>query len=105
MTQNSNSGSLPAYIKISEVIARRINAGQILAGDRLPNERTMAVEFGVAVGPCAKLCIIYKFEVLLHESMVLVTILINLQRPQTFTRFLGLNPLLGLGFQPPGLFP
>jgi len=54
VTQNGNSGSLPAYIKISEVIARRINAGQILAGDRLPNERTMAVEFGVAVGTLRK---------------------------------------------------
>ena len=54
MTHNSNPGSLPAYIKISEVIARRINAGQILVGERLPSERIMAVEFGVAVGTLRK---------------------------------------------------
>ena len=48
------TGSLPAYVQISEAIARRINAGQFLAGERLPTERNMATEFGVAVGTLRK---------------------------------------------------
>ena len=55
MTQiTPHSGSLPAYVQISEVIARRIHAGQLLGGERLPTERTMAAEFGVAVGTLRK---------------------------------------------------
>ena len=55
MKQTSKKpGALPAYIQISEVVARRINAGQILVGERLPSERVMAVEFGVAVGTLRK---------------------------------------------------
>ena len=47
-------GALPVYIQISELIARRINAGQLLAGERLPTERDMAREFSVAVGTLRK---------------------------------------------------
>ena len=55
MKQTSKKpGALPAYIQISEVVARRINAGHILVGERLPSERVMAVEFGVAVGTLRK---------------------------------------------------
>ena len=55
MTQTpTHSGSLPAYVQISEAIARRIHAGQLLGGERLPTERTMAAEFGVAVGTLRK---------------------------------------------------
>ena len=51
MIQNPpHSGSLPAYVQISEAIARRIHAGQFLGGERLPTERKMSAEFGVAVG-------------------------------------------------------
>ena len=47
-------GALPTYVQISESIARRITAGQWLDGERLPPERTMAAEFGVAVGTLRK---------------------------------------------------
>ena len=47
-------GALPTYVQISEAIARRITAGQWLDGERLPPERTMAAEFGVAVGTLRK---------------------------------------------------
>ncbi|MDT2031942.1 GntR family transcriptional regulator [Planktomarina sp.] len=47
-------GSLPTYVQISEAIARRITAGQWLDGERLPPERAMAAEFGVAVGTLRK---------------------------------------------------
>ena len=47
-------GALPVYIQISELIARRINAGQLLAGERLPTERDMAREFSIAVGTLRK---------------------------------------------------
>ena len=47
-------GALPSYVQISEAIARRITAGQWLDGERLPPERAMAAEFGVAVGTLRK---------------------------------------------------
>ena len=46
--------ALPTYVQISEALARRITAGQWLDGERLPPERTMAAEFGVAVGTLRK---------------------------------------------------
>ncbi len=44
-----NSGSLPIYLQISEQIAREISAGLLVDGERLPTEREMAQNYGVAV--------------------------------------------------------
>ncbi|MEO0485192.1 MAG: GntR family transcriptional regulator [Pseudomonadota bacterium] len=43
-------GSLPKHIQISEMLAREIAAGRLSDGARLPSERDMAAELGVAVG-------------------------------------------------------
>ncbi|MBI1418608.1 MAG: UTRA domain-containing protein [Limimaricola sp.] len=47
-------GSLPKYIQISEMLIRRIAAGQLADGTRLPPEREMAQGLGIAVGTLRK---------------------------------------------------
>ncbi|NEX46845.1 GntR family transcriptional regulator [Pseudotabrizicola algicola] len=44
------SGALPLYQQITELLIRDIAAGRLLDGQRLPPEREMAAELGIAVG-------------------------------------------------------
>ena len=44
------SGSLPLYQQISELLIRDIAAGRLIEGERLPPERDMAADLGIAVG-------------------------------------------------------
>ena len=48
------SGSLPAYIQISEMLIREISAGHLLDGERFAPERVMAEEMNVSVGTLRK---------------------------------------------------
>jgi GntR family transcriptional regulator len=48
------SGSLPIYVQISEILIREIGAGRLLDNERLPPERDMAKQYGVAVGTLRK---------------------------------------------------
>lgn len=48
------SRPLPRHIEIAETLIRRIGAGLIADGARLPTERDMAAECGVAVGTLRK---------------------------------------------------
>lgn len=50
----STHGALPVYIQIAELISRQISAGHLLDGQRLPTEKIMAREYGVAVGTLRK---------------------------------------------------
>lgn len=43
-------GALPLYQQISELLIRDIAAGRLIEGERLPPERIMATQMGVAVG-------------------------------------------------------
>lgn len=43
-------GSLPLYQQISELVIRDIASGRLIDGERLPPERDMAVQLGIAVG-------------------------------------------------------
>ena len=52
--RRSSPGALPAYVQISEAIARDIAAGRLLEGEKLPPERDMAASWGVAVGTLRK---------------------------------------------------
>ncbi|MCU0816559.1 MAG: GntR family transcriptional regulator [Cypionkella sp.] len=45
-----NPGALPLYQQISELLIRDIAAGRLPDGTRLPPEREMAAELGIAVG-------------------------------------------------------
>lgn len=45
---------LPRHLQISEMLVREIKAGVRIEGDRLPPERKMASQFGVAVGTLRK---------------------------------------------------
>ena len=47
-------GALPVYIQIAELVARQIEAGLLVKGQRLPPEREMARQHGVAVGTLRK---------------------------------------------------
>ncbi len=47
-------GGLPKYIQITEMLIRRIAAGQLADGVRLPPERDMAVDLGISVGTLRK---------------------------------------------------
>lgn len=40
----------PIHVQISEMLLRQIAAGRLVEGERLPPEREMATEYGVAVG-------------------------------------------------------
>jgi len=48
------SNKLPLHIELSEMLAREIQAGILLDGMRLPPERALAEELGVAVGTLRK---------------------------------------------------
>lgn len=54
MTQSATPQALPIYVQISERLIREIAAGHIADGARLPPERDMAAELGVAVGTLRK---------------------------------------------------
>mgnify|MGYP002628256168 CR=1 FL=1 len=43
-------GSLPLYQQISELLIRDIAAGRLIDGEKLPPERDMAADLGIAVG-------------------------------------------------------
>ncbi|WP_106753465.1 GntR family transcriptional regulator [Pannonibacter carbonis] len=47
-------GSLPIYLQITELLVRDIAAGRLIDGERLPPEREMAQELGIAVGTLRK---------------------------------------------------
>lgn len=49
-----SSTRLPLHVEISEMLAREIEAGILLDGTKLPPERIMAEELGVAVGTLRK---------------------------------------------------
>lgn len=43
-------GSLPLFMQISELLMRDIAAGRLMDGEKLPPERDMAAQLGIAVG-------------------------------------------------------
>ncbi|RCS22881.1 GntR family transcriptional regulator [Phyllobacterium salinisoli] len=47
-------GSLPIYIQLAELLVRDIAANRLIDGERLPPERDMARQLGVAVGTLRK---------------------------------------------------
>lgn len=54
MCADISKNRLPLHIEISEMLAREIKAGILADGTRLPSERKMAEELGVAVGTLRK---------------------------------------------------
>lgn len=46
----NSPGSLPVYLQIAELLIRDIAAGRLIDGERLPPEREMAADLGIAVG-------------------------------------------------------
>lgn len=46
----SAPGSLPLFLQISELLIRDIAAGRLIEGEKLPPEREMAAQMGIAVG-------------------------------------------------------
>lgn len=46
----AHSGSLPLYQQIAELLIRDIASGRLIDGERLPTERDMALNLGIAVG-------------------------------------------------------
>ena len=49
-----NTGDLPKYIQISELLIRDIQAGRLLDGEKLPPERDMARSLGISAGTLRK---------------------------------------------------
>lgn len=49
-----HSNALPKYIQLSELLARDIDAGRLMDGERLPPEREMAVSLGTSIGTLRK---------------------------------------------------
>lgn len=45
---------LPQYVQVSEGLIREISTGRLLPGDRLPPERKLATDLGIAVGTLRK---------------------------------------------------
>jgi len=54
LTSVATSSALPLYVQISERLIREIAAGHLVDGARLPPEREMAAELGIAVGTLRK---------------------------------------------------
>lgn len=47
-------GTLPKYVRVSEMLIREIAAGHLVDGARLPSERDMAADLGISVGTLRK---------------------------------------------------
>lgn len=50
MQKTSSSGAIPLYMQVCDLLEREVNAKIRLDGERLPPERALAKELGVAVG-------------------------------------------------------
>ncbi|MDQ1184353.1 GntR family transcriptional regulator [Agrobacterium larrymoorei] len=50
----SSKGSLPMYLQIVETVVRDVAAGRLIDGEKLPPERDMAKDLGIAVGTLRK---------------------------------------------------
>jgi GntR family transcriptional regulator len=50
----SESSSLPLYMQTAEMLIREISSGRLIDGDKLPPERDMAADLGIAVGTLRK---------------------------------------------------
>ena len=50
----ADRSALPKYMQLREVLLREIAAGRLRVGDRLPPERALAQDLGVAVGTLRK---------------------------------------------------
>lgn len=61
------SRPLPKHVEIAETLIRQIGAGVVADGTRLPPEREMASEWGVAVGTLRKALAILEGQGLLHR--------------------------------------
>jgi GntR family transcriptional regulator len=63
----AKSSALPKYIQVSEMLIREIAAGRLADGSRLPPEREMAEDLGVAVGTLRKALADVEVKGLLHR--------------------------------------
>ncbi|MEM8663886.1 MAG: GntR family transcriptional regulator [Pseudomonadota bacterium] len=61
------SAALPVYVQVSELLIRDIAAGRLMDGARLPPERTMAADHGIAVGTLRKALAILEGKGLLER--------------------------------------
>jgi GntR family transcriptional regulator len=50
----SESSSLPIYMQTAEMLIREVSSGRLIDGDKLPPERDMAADLGIAVGTLRK---------------------------------------------------
>ena len=48
------SSALPIYMQTAEMLIREIASGRLIDGERLPPERNMAADLGIAVGTLRK---------------------------------------------------
>ncbi len=67
MDEPTSIGALPKYIQITETLIRRMAAGQLADGTRLPPEREMASALGIAVGTLRKSLADLETKGLLHR--------------------------------------
>lgn len=51
---DADSTALPIYVQTAEMLIREIASGRLIDGERLPPEREMAAEMGIAVGTLRK---------------------------------------------------
>ena len=51
---DADSTALPIYVQTAEMLIREIAAGRMIEGERLPPDREMAAEMGIAVGTLRK---------------------------------------------------
>lgn len=54
VTPPQNANTQPKYVQLSELLARDIDAGRLLDGERLPPERDMAASLGTSIGTLRK---------------------------------------------------
>ena len=50
----TDSSALPIYMQTAEMLIREISSGRLIDGERLPPEREMAADLGIAVGTLRK---------------------------------------------------
>ena len=51
---SSKRATIPIYLQTAEMLSREIAAGRLIEGEKLPPEREMAAQLGIAVGTLRK---------------------------------------------------
>ena len=93
----TDSGALPVYVQIAEIVAREIASGRLVPGVRLPPEREMARTYSVAVATLRKSLSVLRDQGLISSKHGSGNYVLKTEQPSNVYAFFRLETLEGGG--------